>query len=268
MSDLMDKIGALLAKAEATDNEHEQEAYLSKAQQLATLASVDLEAARMRQKNKEKREEPTTKLIRLFDTYDKSKTKSYFIWLIVEIGRTQDLQFTLSWNSTYVTAYGYPSDIEVTEALYNSLAVQMVQSAEAWLKTGEYKNETKNYWDASSFSYIRKPVHGQTARRSFYEGFRTRVANRLHEAKKEALAAMPSVQVSDEGATSSGELVLVNKKEAVQDFYKQNNNARGTYRGAAGGGSSSGRSAGNDAGGRARMGGGASVAGKRVLSVR
>ena len=48
MSATIDRISALLAKAERTDNEAEADAYLMKAQQLATLASVDLAVARAR----------------------------------------------------------------------------------------------------------------------------------------------------------------------------------------------------------------------------
>ena len=43
---LVDKIAALLAMAERTTNEHEAEAFLAKAQALATHNSIDLALAR------------------------------------------------------------------------------------------------------------------------------------------------------------------------------------------------------------------------------
>lgn len=272
MSDLMDKIGALLLKAERTDNEHERDAFLSKAQQLATLASVDLEAARLRQESKELRETPISKMIRLFPYGDKSKTKSYFLWLFVRIGNVNDLEFTLSWDSTYVTAYGYPSDIEVTEALYSSLSQQMVSECEAWLKTGEYKKETMQYeqkvkdpvWGWTSTQWVTKPVDGRTARRSFYEGFRVKVVERLREAKKVIAATAPAMEIN--GESVSTDVVLKSKAESVKEFYRENSNARGTYRGAAGGSSSAGRGAGAAAGARASMGSRRGVGGKTAIA--
>lgn len=274
MSDLMDKIGALLLKAERSDNEHERDAFLSKAQQLATLASVDLEAARLRQTNKEKRETPTSRTVRLFDAGDRSKTKAYFVWLIVEIGRTQDVRTAISHNSNVVYLYGYPSDIDVTEALYASLSQQMVAECEAWLKTGEYKQEKMAYerkventdlfrWNKYDTETVIKPVDGRTARRSFYQGFRNKIVDRLNEAKREAVAAAPAADIN--GESVSAELVLVSKAETVEEYYRKTSNARGSYRGSGYGGSSTGKSAGSAAGARARMGGGASLGGKTAI---
>jgi len=67
MSDLMGKIGALLMKAESTDSEHERDALMSKAQELATVASIDLELARNKQKDKHKREQVTSRHINMFE---------------------------------------------------------------------------------------------------------------------------------------------------------------------------------------------------------
>ena len=46
MSSAIERISALLVKAERTDNPHEADAYLMKAQALATMASIDIAAAR------------------------------------------------------------------------------------------------------------------------------------------------------------------------------------------------------------------------------
>jgi hypothetical protein len=264
MSDLMGKIGALLMKAESTDSEHERDALMSKAQELATIASIDLEVARNKQKDKHKREQVTSKHITLFEWGDRSRTKPFFVQLMTCIGHANDVRFTIAHNSMYVNAYGFPSDIEVTEALYNSLSVQMVDAAERYLKTKEYRNdtiqyETYSYWGPK---YEEKPMDGRTARRSFYTAFRSEVTSRLMQARKDAA---DSVEVTDDdGSVTSGALVLASKSEEVDNYYRENNNARGTYRGS--GYESRGRgtqNAGRTAGSRASLGGGASIGGNR-----
>ena len=60
----LDRIAALLAKAERSDNPHEAEAYLAKAQALATQASVDLAVARALTARREAREQPVSVTIR------------------------------------------------------------------------------------------------------------------------------------------------------------------------------------------------------------
>ena len=61
MSAALDRIAALLAKAERTEIEAEADAYLMKAQQLATLASVDLAVARARTARREARQQPESR---------------------------------------------------------------------------------------------------------------------------------------------------------------------------------------------------------------
>ena len=276
MSDLMDKIGALLLKAERSDNEHEQDAFMKKAQQLATLASIDLEAARLRQETKEKRETPEARHVQLFDWADKSQTKSYFIELFMAIGRANDLRFLISNRNAYVIAHGFPSDIDVTEALYQSLSLQMVQSAEQYLKRKEYREEWVTYETqvpGTSFGFWgnevvskRKRMDGRTARRNFYDGFRNRISERLHEAKREAVASVDPFETAT-GETESAALVLKRKVDEVEDFYQSKLPKRsGSWRG--GGNttySKSANAAGSSAGSRANMGGGASISGKRGM---
>lgn len=287
MSDLIDKIGALLIKAEATDNQHEKDAYLSKAQSLATLASIDLEMARQRQVNKTLRETPIKKQIKLFDYSDKSRNKSAFVYLIMGIGGQNDLEFDIAHNSTYVIAYGYPSDIDVTEALYASLSQQMVREAEDYLKTGEYKNEIvrtqvkrKNpIWGDYDYETVTKPLDGRVARRSFYDGFKAKVVERMRASRKEAIdnyeITIPagstvllngvSIGTVVESAPSA-ELVLKDKKATVGAFRKDTSNARGSYKGSYGHGRNSGYSAGQQAGSRASLGGRGSVGGKKAIA--
>lgn len=267
MSDLMEKIGALLLKAERSDNEHEQDAFFKKAQQLATLASIDLEAARLRQETKEQRETPEARHVRLFEFNDRSQTRAYFCNLFIAIGQANDLEFLIGSKSHFVVAHGYPSDIDVTEALYQSLSLQMVQSAEQYLKRKEYRNEMVDV--ETHFFFGPRPeqkrMDGRTARRNFYDGFWSRIGERLQEAKKEAIDSVETVD-TDSG-TESTALVLKRKTDEVHDFYQSKLPKRvGSWRGSNTNRRSAGSiAAGKSAGSRARMGGGASLSGKRGM---
>lgn len=256
MSSIVEKIGALLAKAESTDNEHERHAYVTKAQELATLNAIDLEAARLRQVEKTKREVPIVKNIRLFDHFDRSQTKAHFIWLFSQIAGANDVKINIFHDNTGVIAFGYPSDIEVCEALHASLSTQMVAEAEAYLKKGEYKQEMVTYEKYDYYegtTYQTKPMNGKTARRNFYQGFYIQVGERLRAARKQAIDNAPEVQ-TDTGTTSAA-LVLVNKNDEIKSFYNENSNARGSWRGGAGGAYSAGaNNAGRAAGNRADLG--------------
>lgn len=263
----IDRIGALLAKAEATDNEHEREAYISKAQQLATVSAISLEAARQRQSNKTRREAPIVKRISLFDISDRSRTRAHFVELFMAIGAQNDLRFGIMHKNMGVVATGFPSDIEVVELMYNSLAVQMSVAADAYLKTGDYKNESAVYerrdrWGYGS-DFVRKPMDGRTARKNFYDGFISAISKRLRQAREEAEALAVSedadVEVESlvsDGGTSSA-LVLATKRDEVDQAYAaERRNYKGSWSGTGrrSGYSASASSAGTAAGNRARLG--------------
>lgn len=285
---LIDRIGALLAKAESTDSEHERDALISKAQELATQNAISLELARQRKTDKAKRERPVQKSIQLFPLDDKSKTRSLFILLWVAIARENDCQVNIYSSSTGVIVFGFPSDIEVVETLYTSLSVQMVTAAGVYLKSGTHKNETvvtqrmvrDHYWGVSRIEEVIKPLSGQTARRNFYEGFSSTVSERLRTARLEQEAKNVDVDDSNEPPAFfeptevqsplvkvTGELVLREKREEVADFYKASSRARGSYRGGRTHARSGGAlNAGRDAGRRARLGGGdAGIGGKKAI---
>ena len=130
----LDRIAALLVKAERSDNPHEAEAYLAKAQALATQASVDLAVARALTARREAREQPVSATITIGERGKRANT--HLVSLFVVVGQCNSLQVDIAHNSTYVIAYGMPSDIELVEALFGSLATQMTASATTWLAVG------------------------------------------------------------------------------------------------------------------------------------
>ena len=235
------KLAALLRQAESTSNEHEAEAFMAAAQRLATATSIDLAVARAHSARKERRTAPIAKRIEIGPP-GKRALRTY-VQLFLAIARANDLNCDLAANSTYVIAYGFESDIDVVEALYASLVVQMVRASDAYLRSGAYRREGTYVEERGRDGRrrtVRKPVHGITARISFQTAFARRIGERLAEAREqstqEALAAPEPA--ADSGSTGTA-LVLQEKALEVADFYSRTSKARGSWRGWEGSGRSS-----------------------------
>jgi hypothetical protein len=194
---VLDRIAALLAKAERTEHAAEAETYLAKAQALATQASVDLAVARARTARREAREQPTQRTITIGERA--KRANKHLVTLFVTVGHCNGLQVDVAHNSTYVIAYGMPSDLDLSSALFGSLATQMTASANAWLAVGQWRDDT--YISREGW---RKPHTSQTARAAFYRGFIERIGRRLTEARDEVMAAAQAevVEVAQDIAES------------------------------------------------------------------
>ena len=229
---ILDRIAALLAKAERTEHAAEAEAYLAKAQAIATQASVDLAVARARTARREAREQPTQRTITIGERGKRANT--HLVTLFVTVGHCNGLQVDVAHNSTYVIAYGMPSDLELTGALFASLATQMTASANAWLTRGAWRADT--YISREGW---RKPHTAQTARAAFYRGFIDRIGSRLQQAREEVISRAESMVVDVAGASGSpsvttGALVLRAKEAEVGSFYRSTSSARGSWSGYSG----------------------------------
>lgn len=251
---VLDRIAALLAKAERTEHPEEAATYLAKAQSLATQSSVDLAMARARTARREEREQPIARTISIGERRKRANT--HLVTLFVSVGQCNDLKIDVARDSTYVIAYGMPSDIDLTTALFASLATQMATSATHWLDQGAWRGDSyisKEGW--------RKPHTSQTARTAFYRGFIDRIAVRLQQARDEVIASMERspVEVAPDIASSghaTGALVLRHKEKEVKNFYRTASTARGSWSGYSGSISRRGGAAakaGHDAGERARL---------------
>lgn len=229
----IDKILKLLAQAEGTSNEEEAKAYTEAAQHLATINAIELEMVYARQRDKEKREEITVKTVSVGEPGREHKNR-FWVDLFLEIARSNDVRNTISGDRAKCHAHGYPSDIEVCEILFASLNTQMVSLANEALREGKHRE---------------LGVHGRTFRNNFYEGFVSSIGSRLAKARREALeeqkkrddeiaerlspllaATATAPDLADEPAVT-GALVMVKKKEAVDEYYSAKiKGLRGSYR--------------------------------------
>jgi hypothetical protein len=233
------KLAALLRQAESTDNEHEAEAFMAAAQRLATATSIDLTVARAHTARRERRASPVAMRIEIGPP-GKRALRTY-VQLFLAIARANDLTCDLAANSTYVVAYGFETDIEVCEALYASLVVQMVRASDAYLRSGRYREEfhyVEERGRDGRWRRVPKPVHGITARISFQTAFAARIGERLAREREETTAeVLRAEQAAGDAAGAPGTaLALKEKALEVSDFYSRTSNARGTWRGWAGSG--------------------------------
>lgn len=241
--DTIAKIGKLLRQAEGTSNEHERDAFLARAQSLATRHSVALAVARASVARTEQRETPVFERIVLGESGKRSLAR--YVQLMSVVRAANDLSMTISGGNTAVTLYGFASDIEVTKALYASLVVQMIADGDRYLRSGAHRAEA---------------VHGATARAAFYEAWTARVGQRLREARERQVRETVAAERAAAGsARTSTELAIRAKEIEVVDFFQgkmREHNVRGTWRGVASARLAAPRSAraGDLAGGRAVIG--------------
>lgn len=263
------RIAGLLNKAENTDNSIERDTYMERAQELATLGSIDLAKARAFTAQRHAAAKPIQRAITIGES--RQRGLRTYVDLFVGIAGANDVSIDVARNATKVYAFGFAEDIDVAEALYASLLTQMVSACNAFLATGEYKNET-TYRKVSVFDEIfeeascdrrRVPISKITARLEFQTAYASRVVFRLWEAKRSAETdAIAHDTTNPESGTPGTALVLAQKRTTVENYYKDSSTARGSYRGHRSTSESRiGRDAGDRAGRTARLAEPTSIAG-------
>jgi hypothetical protein len=154
----LDRVRALLAKAESTTFPEEAESYTGKAQELMTRYNIDhalLSAAGTGPDN------PVGRRIGVDNPYEAPK-----VLLVDAVSAANRCRSVWSNVLGFVTVLGFPSDIDTVELLYTSL---LVQGTAAMVRAGSQR-------DAS----------GRSTTRSFRQSFLTAYAGRIGERLREA----------------------------------------------------------------------------------
>lgn len=156
---MLQKVRALLAKAEATPFEAEADAFTAKAQELIARHRIDrvlLDAGRAHD-----RETPTTRRIDLEDPYLKAK-----VILLSNIADANHCRVIWPKPSRYVHCFGFADDIDAVEELFTSL---LLQATSAMVRAGSKQDEFRR-------------SRTTAFRRAFLLSFAVRIGQRLSEA--------------------------------------------------------------------------------------
>lgn len=259
-TDPLTELARVLAKAENNPNAHEAEMAFERAATLSARYGIDLAVARAHLAGKE-REQPIKEKVKVGDVTRRDNT--YMMELFTNIALANDLKCTIQgetlrpkegeergfWryskslreeieydgydlsdptqkqeianifgepdeyvsksqfkDSIYCNLYGFPSDIEMTKKLYAVAVVMMSSQADKAIRTGVPKSQG---------------INAKAWRINFYVGFAHRILERLLAIKVEAEQA--AALELDAGSGRSTALVLADKKEEVEDFYKREN---------------------------------------------
>lgn len=243
-TDISQRIALILNKAENTSNENERETFFAAAQQMATRAEIDLDVLRYQNREAENKKHSQVEMRNVEMGTKGNRGGGAYTELFVAIARVNDVRCLR--NNVEVDAYGMPFDLDHTEVLFNVIVQQMVRDCIEYIDAGEWRGRAKSIHDA---------------RRSFYTGYRERIALRLKEAKR---LAENEARDEYEKQGVSTDMVLADKKQRVDSVYWQDARGSGwsyTDRGS----SRAARSAGDDAGKNARIRKDSELAGRGAL---
>lgn len=163
---LLNRVRALLAKAESTAFDAEAEAFTAKAQELMTLHSIDLAMlAAATAIGGGARRGVVVRRVHVDDPY--ADEKSVFLAAIAGVN---GVRCVWSPEAGFSTLVGFPVDVQLTDLLFTSLLVQATRSS-AEVTAHDRRLRTASF------------------RRAFMVAFADRVAERLDESRRQATAA-------------------------------------------------------------------------------
>ncbi|MCP2327428.1 hypothetical protein HDA40_005935 [Hamadaea flava] len=187
---MLDRVRALLAKAESTTFPEEAEAYTAKAQELMTRHSIDFALLMARTGGKD---EPAVRRIPIDNPYEAAKT--LLLQAVAEANGCRSV-----WMEYYgfATVTGFPGDLDSVELLFTSLLVQAVA--------------------AMTQSGPKQDRFGRNNTRSFRLAFLTAYAQRIGERLRGATETAVSETIRDVGESTLLPVLKARSEEVAAKF--------------------------------------------------
>jgi hypothetical protein len=133
VSKALDTLSKILAQAENAGTPEEAATFMEKAQAMSTGLGIDLAVARMHQAKKERVQIPEERKIQV-NPFNRRHNRKHFTELAMAICDVNDVEYLITDYSLHCV--GFPSDLDVVEALYAHLAAQMVIECDEALAAG------------------------------------------------------------------------------------------------------------------------------------
>jgi hypothetical protein len=189
---MLDRVRALLAKAESTDFPEEADAFTAKAQELMARHRID---HALLVATTGKRDEPVTRRVSIDNPYEAPKTL-----LLQVVAEANSCRAVWMKRFGFTTIVGFPTDLDSTELLFTSLLVQATRAM----------TQTRPSADA----------YGRNTTRSFRQSFLTAYASRIGERLS---AAADGVDREMTESASGARLlpVLAARDDAVRDAFEK-----------------------------------------------
>lgn len=189
---ILDRVRALLAKAESTDFPEEAEAFTAKAQELMARHRID---HALLIATTGEREQPATRRVGIDNPYEAPKTL-----LLQVVAEANSCRAVWSKRFGFTSVVGFPADLESTELLFTSLLVQATRAMT------QAKPSTDRY--------------GRNTTRSFRQSFLTAYASRIGE-RLEAATGGVDQELAESADAAQFLPVLAARDDAVRDVFNQ-----------------------------------------------
>lgn len=188
---MLDRVRALLAKAESTDFPEEAEAFTAKAQELMARHSIDHVLLTARTGSTE---QPVGRRIGIDNPYEAPKAL-----LLDAVSQANRCRAVWSKEFGFATVLGYATDLDAVELLYTSL---LVQATTAIVHAGS-----------------RRDRYGRSSTRSFRQSFLTAYAHRIGERLRSA-TQHASREASEQSGRKDLLPVLAARDDAVHSAFE------------------------------------------------
>jgi hypothetical protein len=241
---ITDKVNKLLLHADKAGTDEERRTYIEKAEALAAEHAINLALVRKKQADRDDkgdRDRPITGGMFSLMALPNTTYRNLAVELGSAIARAHGAQCTIRGKSAYMTFYGFPEDVHLTELMLSRVTPMMFEESDRYLKSPEHR-----YSGAASVS----------ARITFCQNFAWEVGRRLREAVQQTeREVVETLALTDGNAATSTELALREKAIEVQDYVAhefKRQGVKGSWKGSrtsnwSGGAADAGRSAAQNA---------------------